>query len=159
MNGIMQRTNVRQYPGANHFHGGGMSGLSGLSDYWDVDDHGNYVWVTSPLNQSQSGGGAVTTGGTVAVTLPSNTSSGWAQFANTLAQQVGGYLNQRQALDNAKFALQARGVIPNTGDGGGQGLTGLVAQITTFASNNPLLVAAGVAGVFLLMMNPPSKRR
>lgn len=86
----------------------------------------------------------------------SNTNQ-WLNLVNTLGNQALTIYQNSQALAAQRLAAEQAGTMP--GAGGGQGLTGLVNQVTTFASNNPLLVAAGVAGVFLLMMNPPSKRR
>lgn len=97
--------------------------------------------------------------GTTVVGTPTSTGgnqSQWLSLINSLGNQA---LQIYQNSQQLKAAQLQQGVTGAGATGPNTGLTGLVNQVTTFATNNPLLVAAGVAGVFLLMMNPPSKRR
>ena len=94
-------------------------------------------------------------------------------FGHNPTQQVGaggtpignGYspasiLQQQTALQaaiaNGQVHVGANGQVVG---GNGLGLDDAAGSITSFITRNPLLVAGGVLGVFLLMREPPRSRR
>lgn len=125
----------------------------GMND-WVEFVNGQFVFhsgdYSAPIRPRVTGDGAGTT------SAPASGNSGIANAILQLGNQALGIWQNSQALAAQRLQAEQSGTVPGAQ---GQGLTGLVNQVTTFASNNPLLVAAVVAGGFLLMMNPPSKRR
>lgn len=97
-----------------------------------------------------------TSGG--AAPAPTNQSQ-WLQLINSLGSGVLQILNQNQALKTAQFQAQYGTGIPGAAGGANTGLTGAVGQITTWASNNPLLVVAIGAGLFLFLAPSPRSKR
>lgn len=79
----------------------------------------------------------------------------WLNLVNTLGSQALSIWQNSQALKAQQLQLAGGG---GTAGGNGQGFTGAVSQITTWMSNNPLLVAAGAVGIFLLMAPPPRRK-
>lgn len=62
-----------------------------------------------------------------------------------------------QAQAQAAFLAQQR-ALGGGGGAGGVGLDDAATSITGFISRNPLLVAGGVLGLFLLFRQPPGRR-
>ena len=79
----------------------------------------------------------------------------WLTLVNTLGSQALSIWQNSQALKAEQLRLAGGG---GTAGASGQGFTGAVSQITTWMSNNPLLVAAGAVGIFLLMAPPPRRK-
>jgi len=132
----------------------------GMQDVFFNPQDGGWYEIRDgvPVRVSGSPPRPGTTSGGTAPPTPGNQSQ-WLQLINTLGSGVLNILQQNQALKVQ--TAQAQGLIPGgTGAAaGGQGLTGAVGQITTWASNNPLLVVAIGAGLFLFLAPSPRSKR
>lgn len=72
------------------------------------------------------------------------------------AAQLAGQAQVQSAIASQQTALRAGNSQTN---GGGLGLDDAAGSITGFITRNPLLVAGGALGVYLLMREPPRSRR
>lgn len=132
-------TNPTIYGGTNPTYGGGGSSVN-WNNIWNnifgVGSQAIAAWGNNPTQQ-------VGNYGTVGIGQgysPAAIGQSYAQIAAAQAQQQ----------------QYAGGIRPNTA--GGLGLDDAAGSITSFITRNPLLVAGGVLGVYLLMREPPRRR-
>lgn len=139
---------------------GDRSRFRGMGDWFEVVN-GQVVWhqtdgTVSGTRPRIVDGGTPATGSTGGGGVSGNVAAILAAV-NGLGTSFVQLWQQNNALKQQQFTAQY-GAPGAAGGGANTGLTGLVNQLTTFASANPLLVAAGAVGIFLLMAPPPKRR-
>lgn len=116
--------------------GGGIDWNSVINQGFGIGSQIIGAWGRNPTQQIGAGGSPIGGGYSPAAI---NTSQ--AQIQQAIASQQAALQQQRQLTGS-----------------GGVGLDDAASSITGFITRNPLLVAGGVLGLFLLMREPPRRR-
>lgn len=150
---------------------GKAQGLKGLGGWWDegfVDPSNNFPNFPSGGSGGSSGGSGFDWSeifGVIQHTLPAAISAikGQGVPPGYYPINAPGYTTQQYSQIPPGYAYQNGQLVPvgsaaNAGAQAGAGFANLANSVSTFVTNNPLVVLGGAVALLLLFKTPPSRR-